>query len=608
MNLRHKLLLAMSPLLVALGVSVVAGILTIAALGRSSQHILDENYRSVLAAQRMKDAVARIERDAQFILAGEPARELRAASAVFADELRAEEANITEPGEREAVVQLRGSWTTCVARLAQFEALAADARKPYLFAQLLPAINEVKATAESILQLNQDAMVQKSHRAQRSAREWSRVVLLVGIGGCALALVASAMWMSRLLRPMSVLEQAVKRLGQGDLRARAVVASQDEVGRLASEFNTMAGRLQQYRDSSLGELLQAQQALQAAIDSLPDPVLVVSSLGQLTQVNQAAETLLKVRPDDGDAWLSAIEGDLRVVIDRARAQVFAGKGAHVPKGLDEAARYATPDGDRHFLPRAGPVYDEKGTINGATIVLQDVTRLMRVDELRNDLVATVAHELRTPLTSIGMAVHLCAEETVGPINAKQADLLFAAKEDCERLQKIVDELLDMSRVHQGTMPLRKRAMSPEDVVRDALRASENEAASAKVALRSEVLPGSEQVHADSERLQIVMSNLLSNAIHHSPAGAAVVVRASVADDSVQFEVLDQGEGIPPEEAASVFGRYYQAPGGRHGAVGLGLAIAKEIVEQHGGAIGVDNAPGAGARFWFRLPLWHPPPT
>jgi NtrC-family two-component system sensor histidine kinase KinB len=290
------------------------------------------------------------------------------------------------------------------------------------------------------------------------------------------------------------------------------------------------------------------------------------------------------------------------VIERARSQVFSGKGAHVPKGLDEAARHHTAHGDRHFLPRASPVYDEDGSIVAATIVLQDVTRLMRVDQLRNDLVATVAHELRTPLTSIAMAVHLCVEQVAGPLNAKQADLLFAAKEDCDRLQKLVEELLDMSRVQEGTMPLRKRPLAPEEIIRHALRAGETEAAAANVTLRSQVLPGSGEVDVDPERLQIVMSNLLSNAIHHSPPGGTVVARASSVEQGIEFEVLDEGPGIPADARASVFDRYYQAPGGHAGARGLGLAIAKEIIEQHGGAIGVDGAAGGGARFWFRLPV------
>ena len=102
-------------------------------------------------------------------------------------------------------------------------------------------------------------------------------------------------------------------------------------------------------------------------------------------------------------------------------------------------------GDRYFLPRGTPVYETRGVIVGATVILQDVTRLRRFEELKNDLVATVAHEFRTPLTSLRMAVHLCTEQVAGPLTDKQAELLHAAREDCDRLQGMVDDLLDLSR-------------------------------------------------------------------------------------------------------------------------------------------------------------------
>jgi signal transduction histidine kinase len=257
---------------------------------------------------------------------------------------------------------------------------------------------------------------------------------------------------------------------------------------------------------------------------------------------------------------------------------------------------------RKLLPRASPVYNEERTVIGTTIVLQDVTRLLRFDELKNNLVATVAHELRTPLTSMRMAIHLCTEGVVGPLTPKQADLLFAAREDCDRLQTIVDELLDASRLQEGRPAPRKEAVAAEKLVREAIAAHGGEAEMAKVELRAEVLPGIGDVMADHERIQIVFSNLLTNAIHHSPLGATVAARAARANGWVRFEISDEGPGIAPEHQHAIFERFYQAPGGKPGGAGLGLAIAKDIVDEHGGAIGVESEPGKGARFWFRLPV------
>jgi signal transduction histidine kinase len=604
MSLRTKLFLALSPLLVGLGVAVIAGGLTTMALGRSSRRIFDDNYRSVLAAQRMKESAERIDSAALFALAGRAQAGIEQANVSrrrFEDELRVEEQNITEPGEAEAAQKLRELWTSYQERLQTYQSMPPASQKDYYFHELLPDFLAVKDAADVILDLNQDAMVQKSGLAERSADRWSRVTFVVGLGGCLLALLASATWMSRLLRPLSVLGAAARRIGEGDLSVRAVVEGKDEVAALAKDFNTMAARLQKYRESSLGELLQAQQDLQAAIDSLPDPVLVVASGGELLNVNRAAEALFGVRVDSKIDWLAPIDPEVRAMIDRVRTHVLSGKGPYVPRGLEEAARLKTPDGERNLLPRASPVYNEERTVIGATIVLQDVTRLLRFDELKNNLVATVAHEFRTPLTSMRMAIHLLTEGVVGPLTPKQADLLFAAREDCDRLQTIVDELLDASRLQEGRPAPNKEVVPAEALVKDALEAHTGEAEMAKVELRSEVLPGIGDVMADPERIQIVFSNLISNAIHHSPPGETVAARAARSDGWVRFEIADHGPGVAPEHQRAIFERFYQAPGGKPGGAGLGLAIAKDIVDEHGGAIGVDSEPGKGATFWFRLP-------
>jgi len=603
-SLRTKLLLALLPLLVALGVAVIAGGLTTTALGKSSRRIFDDNYRSVLAAQRMKESIERMDSAAMFAVAGRPeagTEQAAQSSKRFEDELRVEEMNITEPGEAEAARRLRELWSDYQGRYRRFQAAPPGEKRDIYFQVLLPAFLAVKDGADRILDLNQDAMVRKSALAERSAERWSRVTFLVGLSGLILALVASTTWMSRLLRPLSVLGATARRIGEGDFTVRAVVQGRDEVAALARDFNAMAARLQKYKESSLGELLQAQQDLQAAIDSLPDPVLVVASGGDLLNVNRAAQVLLRVNVEQGTDWLAPIDPEVRAVIERVRAHVLSGKGPYVPIGLEEAASLAAPEGERKLLPRASPVYNEDRTIIGTTIVLQDVTRLLRFDELKNNLVATVAHELRTPLTSMSMAIHLCTEGAVGPLTPKQADLLFAAREDCDRLQTIVNELLDASRLQEGRPAPKKETVSADELVKEAIAAHHGEAEMASVQLRSELLPGIGNVVADPERIQIVFSNLLTNAIHHSKPGASVSARATRSNGWVRFEIADEGPGVAPEHQRAIFERFYQAPGGKPGGAGLGLAIAKDIVDEHGGAIGVESQPGKGARFWFRLP-------
>jgi signal transduction histidine kinase len=177
--------------------------------------------------------------------------------------------------------------------------------------------------------------------------------------------------------------------------------------------------------------------------------------------------------------------------------------------------------------------------------------------------------------------------------------VYAAREDCDRLQGTVDELLDLSRIQAGRMELRTRPVEAEALVRQAVEAHHASANERQIQLRCEALPGTGDLLVDPDRLQLVFTNLLSNAIRHSPQGAAVTIRARATGGSVRFEVSDLGPGIPRECQEAIFEKYVQVPGTSGGA-GLGLFIAKEIVEAHGGQIHVDSHPGEGSTFWFEL--------
>ncbi len=600
MRMRTKLLLAQLPLVLALGITIVVGSVVTRALGRGSQDILKDNYRSVLAAEKMKEAAERVDSGIVFTVIGRAARGLEQITANiprFEDELRAQEDNITEPGEREATVELRKRWTEYRAAVeAVRKTPEATGLEDRYFTTLLAGFLAVKDGADKILSMNQDAMIQKSDRARHLAGQSNTLLVVVSIAGLVLGLLASSIMTTRVLRPLNVLGQTARRLGEGDVAVRARVESKDEIGELARELNTMAERIQKYRQSSLGELLEAQLAAQATIDSLPDPVLVVALDGELRHANQAAATILKARPESGAVALASLEPAIRSLVERMRQHVAAGHGAFVPKGLDEAIRV----GERLLLPRAAPLYAEEGDVVGATIVFQDVTRLHRFEELRNDVVATVAHELRTPLTSLRMAVHLLAEQAVGPLTAKQGDLVFAAREECDRLQQIVDELLDLSRIQADRIDLRLDHHDPEELVREAIEGQRSAAAARGATLRSELLPDTPAIVADRERILLVLANLMSNAIRY--AGGTITVRAIPQDGVLRFEIADEGPGVPAEYQHTIFEKYVRVPGVVAGGAGIGLYIASEIVRAHGGEIGVTSEPGKGATFWFTVKL------
>ncbi len=625
MTLRTKLLLAQAPLGLALVALGVVAVWSVSSLGQRSRTIFQDNYRSVLAAQLMKESIERLDSAALFIPLGradlaEP--QIRENRRRFEAKLRVQEDNITEPGEHEATQRLRQAWQLYQQDFDHFTQMPGDQTQvDYYFQTLEPHFVSVKNAADVILNINQDAMVQKSEEADQLARGTTVMVITTALAALVLGVAVSITLTNRLLVPLGVLTQAVNRLGQGDFLTRAVVSTQDEIGQLANQFNTMAKHLGDYRNSSLGELLLAQRASQAAIDSIPDPVIVFTSDGGILSMNSAAQSLMDGASVGGrEAPLASLPPALRQPVEEARLFVLQGNGPFLPKGFDDALLVEQNGSQKYFLLRATPIYEDEGRINGTTVILQDVTRLHRFDELKNDLVATVAHEFRTPLTSLRMAIHLCLEGVAGPLSEKQADLLTAGREDCQRLQGIVDDLLDLARLQSGGIKMDLRPVSSRDLIDSAAEQYRTIAEDKRLYFQVGMPEAQETVLADPEQVGIVLSNLLANAIRHTPPGGtvkidtvkidALKIDAKSTGGSVRFEVSDNGEGIPEEFQAAIFEKFFRVPGAKSGSAGLGLALSKEIVEAHGGSVGVDSAPdearrsGLPCRAWKNRPDWR----
>ena len=607
MNLYRKLLLAQSPIALALAIVGVFSAVAISYLGSHSQGIMKDNYRSVLAAQRMKEAIERMDSAALFMVAGQREKgveQVEKYRPVFEAELKVQEGNITERGEKEFTGGLRTAWTDYQAKFDRLQKSATtdDMRARY-FSELEAAFYKVKSAADEILAINQDAMLHKSEAVRRTAERMNAITITVVLGAFVLGLVVSTLLTRRMLQPVSALSDATRKIGEGNFDTRAHVRGNDELAHLARDFNSMAARLAEYRKSSLGELLQAHLSMQAAIDSLPDPIIIFGTKGELQNTNLAAQTLLGLRAGEGQKEpLKALTVATSRIIERMRSHVLSGKGAFQPRGFEDAVQLPTLLGDRQLLPRATPVYETQGVVIGATVILQDVTRLRRLEELKNDVVATVAHEFRTPLTSLRMAVHLCMEQVVGPLTEKQAELLGTAREDCDRLQIMVDDLLDLSRIESGRAELFPLPTPVSELIERALDEHKAEADAKGVRLNADLHSADVTVLADVERIGHVFTNLIGNAIRYTPNDGTITLGAEMKNEVVRFTVSDPGKGIPKEYQARLFEKFFRVPDNEdHKGTGLGLYIAKEIVRGHGGDIGVESEAGKGSTFWFTLP-------
>jgi two-component system, NtrC family, sensor histidine kinase KinB len=382
-------------------------------------------------------------------------------------------------------------------------------------------------------------------------------------------------------------------LGEGKLDQVVPVQSKDELGQLADAFNKLATKLRAYRQITTDQILQARQMTEITFSAFPDPILALSLDGKINFANPAAGKLLQKLN---------IEQGLPLAIQEEVGNVLKGAPDNVPTSFENAVPVRLDDHEAFLLPKVIGMRDESGNLFGAAVVLQDVTRFRLMDEVKTNLVSTVSHELKTPLTSIRMGLHLLLEEKIGPLNSKQLELLLAAREDSERLLRLINDLLDLARLESGQTRQRLEVVSPQTLIDGALPDLRSLLEAQDLRLVADVAPDLPEVTVDPRQISHVFSNFVSNAARFSKPGEDIVLSVKQFGKSVRFSVLDHGPGIAKEFQARVFERFFRIPGTEESnGVGLGLAIAKEIVVAHGGNIGLRSTPGEGSEFYFDLP-------
>jgi two-component system, NtrC family, sensor histidine kinase KinB len=602
MRLRTKLLLGYAGFVLALGVLGAWSARTLNQMSAVSGRIIAENYDSVVAAQDMKESLERQDSAALFDLLGQRDRARRQAAehrARFDAALAKAAANITEAGEPDAIGAIRRGRDDYYRRYDAFVNADGD-RTALYFQSLEPTFNAVRSEADRLLRVNQEAMRRKADTASRIARRWFFVTLALALVLMA-AGVAIELSLSRaIVGPVAQLTAATTRVASGELDTAVPVHSGDEIGTLAVSFNRMAERIRELRRSDLGRLLVAQQTTEAAIDSLYDPVIVADGSGLVTRINPAAERLFGARADTIGKPIGAVARDPRIaqsVADVLRAQV--------PSASEDAAAvlpWAVDGARRAFRIRSTPMKDADGRLVGVVTLLEDITHLSEVSRLKSEFIAAASHELRTPLTSVQMGIHLLLEGTAGTLGEKQEEILQVCREDTARLDRLMQELLDLSKIESGAVTPQLAPVRPAALVSEAVRALRLPVEARGLRLDVDAPADLPLVDVDRGQVERVIANLVTNAMRATPAGGTIAVTATPRGDEVAIAVADTGSGIPRDYLPTIFEPFVQVPDAAGGGAGLGLTISRRIVEGHGGRLTVQSEPGHGSTFTFTVPV------
>jgi two-component system, OmpR family, phosphate regulon sensor histidine kinase PhoR len=394
-------------------------------------------------------------------------------------------------------------------------------------------------------------------------------------------------------RRVAALRRTVHRLAETTLPGWRWTEPEDLRG-LTNELSAITTRL---RDR-LEELTEERDRAGQIVDALDDGVLLLDGAGRLLVANPAARSWFGL-PDDLRPGLPA-----QRVLGVPQVSALAEQAAEARAPVVGNLTVVFPEA-RTLAMRAFPLVD-RGPTGRIVVTLTDITQRRRLEVLRRDFVANASHELKTPVA----AVRALAETLLTALpDDPEAGRQFAERiaREAERLDVLARDLLDLSRVERGTLDV-----EPVDLVglvKEVLGGYEDLATERRVRLRSELQQVS--MRGDRAQLGLLLSNLLDNALRHTPAKGTVCVRLDAAESRALLQVADTGEGIPARELPRVFERFYRVDKARArqtGGTGLGLAIVRHVAEAHGGTVRVDSELGQGSTFTVALPVAGPPAT
>jgi len=559
-RLKTKLSLGLIFLFVVIVLFGVSGLFYINRLSEEGRQVLKNNQESLLYSNRMLQSLENLRTD-------------KNALDVFKDNLKKQQGNITEIGEKEATDELAKN----------FNELLIDPKDSSNYVDIRRSIYKIQ-------DLNELAILRKNAIAQHTAENATQALTMVFT---ILTLVSFTFIFNLpgiISGPISSLSEGILAIAGKNYKKRIYLRQGDEFGDLANAFNIMAGKLDEYESSNLAKIKFEKSRIETIINQMRDGIIGLDEKRNILFLNAVSEKLLGLKETEISGRYApdiALKNDLMRTLLR-----------NDPEKKD--LKIYADDKESYFSKDVLEVTNNAEII-GQVIVLRNITPFHELNEAKTNFIATVSHELKTPISSIKMSARLLTDLRVGQLNGEQQELIRSITDDADRLLKITGELLNMSQVETGNIQLKLQPANPATIVDQAVQAVAFQAQQKGIRIQAAVADNLPLIQADVEKTSWVLINFLTNAIKYSPDQSGVEVAAYRREDQVEFLVTDHGRGIDEKYLPRIFERYFKVPGthDRNGT-GLGLSISKEFIEAQGGRIWVSSQLGEGSRFGFRL--------
>jgi PAS domain S-box-containing protein len=558
MKLKTKLSLGLSFLFAVILAFGILGFFYINKLSNDASKVLKNNHESLVYANNMLKALEDI-----------PAN--KDAFKIFNDNLKKQETNITEPGEKESTEDLRKNFTE----------LLANPGDPSNYPQL-------RRSLQMINDLNEDAILKKNEVAQKTAEDarfWLTLIFTILI---IVSITFIYNFPAVISGPVTKLSEGIREIANKNYKQRIYLEQKDEFGELANAFNSMAEKLDEYEHSNLAKIKFEKSRIETIINQMKDGIIGLDDKKHILFVNAVSEKILGLKESD---IIGKYAADIAIQNDLMRTLLKEETKKELKIYADEKESFFSKDVINVTANEA---------VIGQVIVLRNITPYHELNEAKTNFIATVSHELKTPIAAIRMSLQLLDNKQTGEVNTEQQLLLDSIKDDTNRLLKITGELLNMTQVDSGKIQLNIVASDAKEILNYAVNANKTAAEQKNIQLTISAAEQLPQVLADSEKTAWVLINLLSNAIRYSHDNSAIFVSIHSKDKKIYFTVKDTGQGIAPEYKAKIFDRYFRVPGTHKEGTGLGLSICKEFIEAQGGQIMVESDYGTGSAFMLVL--------
>ncbi|MGE5328660.1 MAG: ATP-binding protein [Deltaproteobacteria bacterium] len=604
-TLKGKISLIYFCLVIFIAIVGTTSVVNLYKLSKAINGLMTDNYKSINAVTYMLEAIERQDSAVLIYINVDRQKGIDIFSDnnnVFLKWFNVESTNITESGEKELVEKINDYYTKYAKLFSEMQEVrnnqGIEKSVDFYNTKSMPYFIKIKQVMKELSLLNERAMFNGKNNATKNAKKSMYTILILSTIAVIGGFLSSRFYINKFLKPMHSLTESVRRVKEGDLNQQIGINSQDEIGELASEFNSMTQRLQLFEQSTLGQLMAEKNKSLAIVKNIADPLIVLDINYKIVLLNNACEKFFDIKEE------KVINKHFLETIRNGELFDFISSISDSKEDYKEKIFLIKSQEDYYFNVIVTSVKDIDKNATGIVVVFQNVTELKQLEKIKTDFIATVSHEFKTPLTSIMMGTSLFLEESIGKMNNKQKEIMETIREDGEKLSTLVNDLLEVSKIESGNAVYKMKPCMISDIIETSIKQFNEKARIKEVNLKHEIENGLPKVNADNKKILWVINNLISNALEYTDKGNHIFVNAYARDRKAYVSVKDTGIGIPEEYLQKIFEKYVQVEGYdlEVRGTGLGLAIVKEIIEAHGGEIWCESKVGIGSNFTFTLPL------